>query len=47
MQTPIDNTAPSPTEIPAAAGRRDIISGAKAMTPMMPGYISFGVLLGC
>ena len=39
MKTPIDNTTPSPTEIPAAVRRRDIIGGAKAMTPMMPGYL--------
>lgn len=39
----------SATPVPAApepGSRRDIIDGAKAMAPMMPGYLSFGVVLG-
>lgn len=31
---------------PTPGSRNDIIGGARAMAPMMPGYVSFGVVLG-
>lgn len=46
MSTHTGGTATSVSAAPTPGNRREIIRGAKAMAPMMPGYLPFGVVLG-
>jgi predicted branched-subunit amino acid permease len=46
MTTHTDEAATPVPAAPAPGSRIDIIGGVKAMAPMMPGYLSFGVVVG-